>query len=258
MNDCCSPKPHSRGRALWIVMGVVALVLASTCLKASEPALYLEGGLGRKRGDFGTPIVSQLSAAYGTVGYASSTFDLNVTLPVLRLEVQGGGQSDSATGVGDVLFRGIRRFVPETDSGFAFDGGLALKLPTANSDKGLGTGKTDVGGFLAAHQRWDRLQIMLLGGWIQSASMNNATTQTTRSGIYTVGAGLSYYLERTKCSIAYEARGSQYSGVAGPREVSLDVFHLMGQRLALKGSFIAGLSDGSPKTAFGLGLVYWP
>jgi len=258
MNDCCTPNPKSRGRALWIVLGVITLVLASTCLKADESALYLEGGLGRKRGDFGTPIVSQLSAVYGTVGYASSNFDLNVTLPVLRLEVQGGGQSDSATGVGDVLFRGVRRLVPETESGFAFDGGLALKLPTANSDKGLGTGKTDVGGFFAAHQRWDRVQATLFGGWIQSASMNDTASQNTRNGIYAAGAGLSYSLERTKYSIAFEARGSQYSGVAAPREVSLDVFHLMGQRLALKASFIAGLNDGSPKTSFGLGLVYWP
>lgn len=223
MNDCCTPNPKSKRRALWrtlwIVLGVITLVLASTCLKADESALYLEGGLGRKRGDFGTPIVSQLSAAYGTVGYASSNFDLNVTLPVLRLEVQGGGQSDSGTGVGDVLFRGVRRLVPETESGFAFDGGLALKLPTANSDKGLGTGKTDVGGFFAAHQRWDRLQVTLLGGWIQSASMNDTASQNTRNGIYTAGAGLSYYVERTKYSIAFEARGSQYSGVAAPREV---------------------------------------
>lgn len=258
MNDCCSPKPHGWRRALWIVMGVVALVLASTCLKASDPTLYLEGGLGRKRGDFGTPIDSQLSLAYGTVGYASSTFDLNVTLPILRLEEQGGGQRESATGVGDVLLRGVRRLVPETDSGFAFDGGLALKLPTANSDKGLGTGRTDVGGFLAAHQRWDRLQVTLLGGWIQSGTTNDTASQNTRNGLYTAGVGLSYYLDRTKCSIAYEARGSQYTGVAGAREVSLDVFHLLGQRLALKGSFIAGLSDGSPKTSFGIGVVYWP
>ena len=258
MSDCCTPNPRPKSRALWTLLGMTALVLASTHLGAGEPALYVEGGLGRKRGDFGTPIVSQLSAAYGIVGYASSAFDLNVTLPVLRLEVQGGGQSDSATGVGDILLRGVRRLVPETESGFAFDGGLALKLPTANRDKGLGTGKTDVGSFFAAHQRWDRLQFTLLGGWIQSASMNDAASQTTRNGIYTVGAGLSYYMERTKCSMAYEARGSQYPGVAGPREVSLDVFHLMGQRLALKGSFIAGLSDGSPKTSFGLGLVYWP
>jgi len=258
MNDCCTPNPKSRSRALWIVLGVIALVFASTCLKADESALYLEGGLGRKRGDFGTPIVSQLSAAYGSVGYASSTFDLNITLPVLRLVVQGGGQSDSATGVGDILLRGVRRLVPETESGFAFDGGLALKLPTANSDKGLGTGTTDAGAFLAAHQRWDRVQFTLLGGWIQSASMNDGANASTQKGLYTAGAGLSYYLERTKWSVSYEARGPQYPGLAGARELSMGVFHLIGQRLALKGSFIAGLSDGSPKTSFGLGLVYWP
>lgn len=258
MGDCWSRISISTNRLHRVFQLGIALVLASTSLKADDPALYLEGGVGQRRGDFGTPVTSQLSAAYGTMGYASSTYDLSVTLPILRLDVSGNGQSTSATGMGDVLIRGIRRFVPETNSGFAFDGGLALKLPTANTDKGLGTGKADVGGFIAAHQRWNRLQITLLGGWVQSGSMGGTASQSTRSGFYAVGTGLSYYLDRTKWSLAFEARGSQYAGLAGAREVSLGMFHLMSKRLGLRGSVSAGLSDGSPKTGFGLGVVYWP
>lgn len=258
MSDCCGRISASNNRIRSIHRWGVALLLVSTFLKADEPALYLEGGLGQKQGDFGTATTSQLSAAYGTVGYASPTYDLNVTLPVLRLDVQGSGQSYSATGMGDVLIRGIRRLVPETESGFAFDGGLVLKLPTANTDKGLGTGRTDVGGIFAAYQRWDHLQITLLGGWIQSGSTSDPTSQPSKNGFYTMGVGLSYYVDRTKWSLAFESRGSQYSGLAGARELSLGMFHLLSKSLALRGSVSAGLSDGSPKTGFGLGVVYWP
>lgn len=271
MSDCCDPNPKARSKALWrtlwIVAGVVALVLASTCLKAQEPlpiqqtaqepALYLEGGLGHKQGDFGTSTLSKLDLAYGTVGYASPTFDVNVTAPFLRLNAQGGGQDVSNSGLGDILLRGVHRFVPETAAGFAFDGGLALKLPTANSDKGLGTGRTDFGGFLSTHQRWDRVQATLLGGWIQSTSMNDANPYL-RNGIYTAGVGLSYYADDAKFSVGYEARGAQYQGTAAPRELSLGLFMMLNPKLALRGSFIAGLNDGSPRTSLGLGLVYWP
>ena len=262
MNDCCEPSAKERKRALrrtiWIVGGVIALVLASTCLKAQEPALYLEGGLGHKQGDFGTSTQSRLNLAYGTVGYASSTFDLNVTVPVLNLTAQGGGVDGSSSGLGDVLLRGVHRFVPETASGFSLDGGLALKLPTANSDKGLGTGKVDAGGFLAIHRRWDRLQANLIGGWIQSGSASGITIPATRAGIYTTGIGFSYYADTAKFSMAYEARGALYQGTQAPREVSLDVFKMLSPKLAMKTSFIAGLTDGSPKTSLGLGVVYWP
>lgn len=262
MSDCCEPSAKARSRALWrtiwIVTGVIALVLASTCLKAGEPALYLEGGLGRKQGDFGTATLSRMSLAYGSVGYASSSFDLNLTIPVLRLEGKGGGVDYSAAGLGDILLRGVHRFVPETSTGYSLDGGLALKLPTANSDKGLGTGRTDAGGFLAAHRRRGRVQATLLGGWIQSAPAKGGTNPNTRSGIYTAGIGVSFYADTAKFSMAYEARGALYPGTTAPREISLDVFKLLNPKLAMKASLIAGLSDGSPKASIGLGLVYWP
>ena len=262
MNDCCEPSVKARKRALWrtvwIVGGVIALVLASTCLKAQEPAIYLEGGVGHKQGDFGTSTLSKLNLAYGTFGYASSTFDLNVTVPVLNLTAQGGGVDASSSGLGDVLIRGVHRFIPETVAGYSLDGGLALKLPTANSDKGLGTGKFDAGGFLAIHQRWDRIQVNLLGGWIQSGSTSGTTLPATRDGIFAAGIGFTYYADTAKYSVGYEARGALYAGTEAPREIALDVFKMLSSKLAMKASFIAGLTDGSPKTGVGLGLVYWP
>lgn len=262
MSDCCEPNARARQRALWrtiwIVGGVIALVLASTCLKSQEPALYLEGGFGHKQGDFGTPILSKLNMAYGTVGYASSTFDLNVTVPVLRLESQGPGVNYSADGLGDVLIRGVHRFVPETSGGFSFDGGLAVKLPTADSNKGLGTGQMDVGGYLATHQRWDRIQANLLGGWIQNGTTNEMTAAGASSGIYTAGIGISYYADTARYSMSYEARGALYAGTPAPREITLDVFKMLSPRFAMKAAVIAGLNDGTPRTNVGLGFVYWP
>ena len=72
------------------------------------------------------------------------------------------------------------------------------------------------------------------------------------------GIGLTYLAERGRYSVAYEARGAQYAGVPAPREASLGIFHMLTDRLALKGSFILGLNDGSPRTSVGLGVVYWP
>ena len=234
------------------------MALLAPLAHAGEPALYLEGGLGAKQGDFGSPTLSRLGLAYGTVGYASSRFDLSLTVPYLHLQTSGGGQDASASGVGDVLVRGVRRLVPETDSGFSLDGALAVKLPTADEQKGLGTGQTDIGGFLGLHQRWGQLQATLVGGWIQSQAGTALASVATANGIYTAGAGLSFLTEQGRYSASFEARGAQYAGVPAPREISLDAFRMLNPSFALKGSFTLGLNDGSPRTSVGLGVVYWP
>lgn len=225
---------------------------------AGDPALYLEGGLGAKQGDFGSPTLTRLGLAYGTIGYASDRFDVNLSVPYLRLQTSGGGQDASSSGLGDVLVRGIRQFVPETASGFSLDGALAVKFPTADRNKGLGTGQLAAGGFLGLHQRWDRIQVTLVGGWIQSQPGEALANVTTTNGLYTAGTALSYLTARGRYSVAFEARGAQYAGVPAPREVSLSVFRMVTDRVAIRGSFIAGLNDGGPRTSVGVGIVYWP
>jgi len=235
----------------------VLAALAPAALGA-QAATYLEAGLGRRQGDYGLGASNRLDMAYGTVGLASIRYDLSVTVPYLRLELPENGQNRTITGMGDVLVRGMRRILPETLGGFAVDGGLAVKLPTASSDKGLGTGLTDVGGFLAVHHRWDRIQVSAYGGWIQSSSDRDAAGEPVRRGIYTAGLGLSYQGLRSKVALACLGKGALYPGTPAPRELTLDVYRSLRYPFTLGASFSAGLNDGAPRTQLGLSLMYRP
>ncbi|WP_306601416.1 hypothetical protein [Geothrix sp. 21YS21S-2] len=244
----------------WARMGLLAWVAAfsSAGLPAQAPSGYLEAGIGRRQGDYGLATTNRLDLAYGAAGLATSSYDVNVAVPYLRVESQEGGKTIRTTGLGDVLVRGLRRILPETLGGQALDGGLAVKLPTAKKDKGLGTGLTDVGGFLAAHQRFGRIQFSASGGWIQSSSSKDAAGTPIRAGIYTAGAGLSYEGRRSKVSLTWLGQGSQYPGMPAPREVALELYQSLGYPFALGASFGAGLNDGAPRTRFGLSLSYRP
>ncbi len=211
-----------------------------------------------KQGDFGTPVTSRLGLAYGSLGYASDRFDLSLSVPYLSLRTSGGGQDDIETGLGDLLLRGVRRLVPETEGGFSLDGVVAVKLPTADSAKGLGTGQTDIGGFMGLHQRWDRLQATLMGGWVKGSTAGSLEPVTTANGAYSAGAGLAYLGNRGRYSVGFQVRGAQYAGHPAPREATLDVFRIIAPRLAMRGSLVLGLNDGSPRTSLGIGVVYWP
>lgn len=242
--------------------------------QGSGGALYLESGLGRRSGDFGSPTTSTLIFGYGTVGYASSRYDVSTTLPILQLKTTGNGTSEQSSGTGDVLLRGVRRLAGTGISGFSLDGGLALKLPTANDSKGLGAGKMDIGAFLSPFYRWDQLQVSAVAGWIKTggfggmgtgmgSGMGGGTSIDSGSdgmngGAYVVGSALSLFQDRTKYSLSFEARGAQFQGSPGAREITADVFHLFNPKWAMKASAFVGLSNGGPKNGLGLAIVYWP
>jgi hypothetical protein len=49
------------------------------------------------------------------------------------------GTTTSESGLDDIVVRGGRALIPQSDSGFSFDGALAVKMPKANNNKGIGT-----------------------------------------------------------------------------------------------------------------------
>lgn len=230
------------------------LMLGVASLHAQEGAVYLESGLGRRQGDFGTPITTTLDFAYGTVGYATPTFDVSATLPFLHSKASGNGSNGTETGHGDLILRGARHLLGDVFSGFTLDGGLAVKIPTASKSTGFGTGKVDAGGFLEPGYRFSHWQVSVLGGWIQAGN----TGGTANTGAYVVGTGLSLFQDRARYTLSFEARGSQFQGAPGAREIHGDMFYLLSRKWALKAGAFAGLTNGGPRNGFGLAVVYWP
>ncbi len=253
--DCGRPIQR-RFRAGWYLLGILASALPGSALRSQEALPYLEMGVGQKQGDFGSPTQSTLWQGYATYGSTGARWDASVTVPYLRLNREGGGISARDQGIGDIVVRGVYRFLPENEDGWSLDGEGAVKLPTASDTKGLGTGRTDVGGFLALHQRLGLFQWTLLGGWIQGASTNRTgTVVTLTSGSYVAGLRGTWDLDRNRWGIAFEARGATYQGEPGIKELSVDVFHPFSPTWAMKAVITAGFSDGGPKQSIGVALV---
>lgn len=252
MADGCNRSARIRFRMLESLVVVFACMLSGSALWSQEVLPYLEVGLGRKQGDFGSPTRSTLSLGYATYGASGTRWDANLTVPYLRLNREEGGITSQEQGLGDVVARGIYRFLPENEDGWSLDGMGAVKLPTANDTKGLGTGRTDVGGFLALHQQLGLFQWTLLGGWIQGAS---SSSDTLTSGSYVVGLSGAWVLDRNRWGISLEVRGPIYQGEPGVREIALDVFHPLSSNWGVKAVIAAGLSNGGPKQSVGLAVV---
>ncbi|HEY6012344.1 MAG TPA: hypothetical protein VIX18_12850 [Nitrospirota bacterium] len=222
-------------------------------IPAEEGRGYLEVSGGYKTADFGTPTRSDLYYVTPTLGYVAPRYDMSVAVPYLFLTDKTSGSTASESGVGDVVLRGGRVFVPEGDGGFSLDGALALKLPTADKNKALGTGETDFGAFISMHQRFDNIKLSLLSGYIKIGD----PPSVNYNDIYLYGVGIARIFGRTELYTSFEGRRAVVPGARNPQELNVGFFYVLNADYAFKGSAFKGLNDGGPDFGTNIGVVRW-
>ncbi|MCK9419957.1 MAG: transporter [Nitrospirae bacterium] len=243
---------------LYLAVHVLLIVLLSAFAVPSAASAdtgrgYLDLGGGYKTGDFGTPTTSSLYYLSSTIGYVAPRYDVSVTVPYLSLTNKASGQSLSESGIGDVILRGGAVFIPEGSIGFSLNGTMALKLPTADDTKGLGTGETDYGAFLGMHQRIENFKLSLTGGYIKIGD----PAAINYNDIYLYGVGISRIFGRTNIAASFEGRRAMVPGAENPQEVSVGFFHVLSVDYAIRGSAFKGLNNGGPDFGMDFGIVRW-
>jgi hypothetical protein len=173
----------------WTVHALIVLVILfflPDALHAEDGRSYVDVSGGYKTGTFGTPYRSNLGYVSTGLGYVTPVYDVSITIPYLFLSSESQSGTKDTSGIGDIILRGDRVLVVETSNGFSLDGALALKLPTADDTKGLGTGQMDFGAFLNAHQKIYDVKLSFFGGYIVVGSPSNVSY----NNIYLYGLGI--------------------------------------------------------------------
>lgn len=186
---------------------------------------------GYKTGDFGTPTTSHLYYFSPTIGYVAPGYDVSITIPYLSLTSETTGVSSSESGIGDIILRGGAALIPEKRAGLSVTWSLALKLPTADETRALGTGETDYGAFLSLHQRFGRVKISLMAGYI----LVGDTPLINYNDVSIYGVGISKAFDRTNVYASFEGRRAMVPNEKDPREVNIGFFHLLSPDYAIKG-----------------------
>lgn len=240
---------------------LVLLILFSASITPPDSAAaqdgrgYLEMSGGYLTGDFGTQIESDLYYISPALGYVTPRLEVSVTVPYLRLTVENeaDGQSNTESGVGDIFLRGGYVLMPESKSGTSLDGLVALKIPTADEARGLGTGETDYGASLSIHQRFEKFKLSLMGGYIKVGDPSFIDF----NDVYVYGIGLTRLFRLTELSASFEGRRSLLPGFDDPKELHIRFFHLLNRNYSIKGGAFTGLNDGGPDFGMNLGIVRW-
>ena len=252
--DNSGGKPAAQGLGKIHTLFILILIgIMPITAWAADGRGYLDITGGYKTGSFGTPTKSELFYFQPALGYVTPRYDVSITIPYLFQSNTTAGQTTTEDGIGDILLHGGLVFIPETKDGFSLYGSASIKLPTADKDKGLGTGETDLGGFLSAGKRIGDNRFTLSAGYIivgspPGVSLNN---------VYVVDIGYTRIFTFTELLFWYEGREAEVPGAKNPQELNVGFFHIINRDYSIKGSTFVGLNNGGPDFGLSLGIVRW-
>jgi hypothetical protein len=258
------------------LLGVAALVLAgaSPALAEDEPRWSLSSSVNYSVGDYGTGKDTTLVYVPVTLGVRPiDRLWLSLTVPYIyqsaeNVVVTGGGvavrkrgngklarpdSSSSESGIGDVLLKVSYVVLEERDLIPEIMPWVRIKLPTADEDRGLGTGEFDETlGVDLSKRLVDRLFGYLT---LQYTFIGDPPgTELRNSFGWSVGAA---YAVTPPLSVFAFVDGSTAitPGQADPVELRVGASYAFTKALKLTGSVTRGLTDGAADWGLSAGLA---
>lgn len=198
--------------------------------------------------------------------------EFRLTIPYLRVDGPGfivDGvptvtpviESGARDGIGDVVLQATWRLLPEVDSMLPmFEVGGRVKFPTADRDKGLGTGEFDTAVQAGLAQSFGPYSIFGFGGIGPISLFASAGYRTLgdppgfslRDGPFTSGGMSLRIAERYGIGISYDWRRSATASTDDIQELVPFGWVDVGSRFRVGPYGVVGFSNGSPD--FGIGL----
>ena len=242
-------------------ISLAVIALGSQACWADTPSFRLGTGFDTSSGNYGSNTTTRISSIPLTANYETGPWAFKLSLPYVRITgatnvVPGVGavkqstaQSMTSSGWGDLTAAATYSLYNDAVSKVGVDLTGKVKFGTANRDKGLGTGKNDIGAQVDVYKKFDRWTAFAGVGYTVLGSsdaipLNNVVNATT---------GATYQIDAASTAGAvYDFRQKASNFGYAQRELTGFVSHKFakdwkGQLYAVK-----GFSDGSPDMGGGV------
>jgi hypothetical protein len=268
----------------WIVLGGALLIGMPTAHAGN--GFSVGAGTRYSTGAYGTDTTTDIWSTPFAASYQAKRWTFAVTVPYLRVTGSGNvipgtgpvGNRDllgrglggllgdgsaanagasrtrtSAAGLGDVVASAGYGLLANDDHSawLALTG--KVKFATANTRKGLGTGRNDYGLSLDGYKTWGRWTPFGGVGWTRYGS---SRAIRLRSGV-SADAGLDYRIESgDNVGVSYTFRQRIAAGGAAQSEITTYWNHNFSDRFRLQGEALGGMTRGSPDWGIGTSVDY--
>lgn len=188
-----------------------------------------------------------VAASFISLETTGETAPVNGRLRQLRrsyAKAMAPGGATTNSGLGDIDVSGRYYLVDEAAGAPAIDLMMAIKLPTADESKGLGTGEFDVGFGLEMSKWLDSRYAFyldwsyLLAGDPEDVNLNNQIA-------YDIGAGVKVF-PKFLASVFYEEATPLLGETSSSRSLALRGNYRLDRARRLLGGLSLGLSSGAP------------
>jgi hypothetical protein len=234
----------------------------------AAPAAFAQASLSTSSeysiGAYGEATDTSLIYTAVSAGYAGDDWSIDATLPWVELDGpatflgadaplgRGGGTrapGEKISGLADIALSMTRTFNLTTDGAARLDLTGRLQLPTADKDKGLGTGETRYSLGLDLSRDIGAFTLFAGGGWrsggqdFEDAAFGSTGLAWTGDNDFSIGAAYDYS-EASTPGVEAASEASAWISIPSSKSTRLHLYA------------VAGFTEGSPNQAFGARLVF--
>jgi hypothetical protein len=260
---------------VWMALLAVTVgILPQPAARAADSSVpaWLRGELGLSAtvdvssGDYGYPASTDILYLYvpfsvtyrpdefALTPYRGDWIELKVVIPYVWIRspvyTVSGLSHRTNQGLGNVITQLSYLFAPPANTWLPFiEAAAKVKIPTANQDKYLGTGKTDVALELTLSKRFGNFTPFGSFGYRWMGDPPGVDLDDR----WLASAGVSYRIDRRwSVGLLYDWRQTAISWFEDAHELMPYTSIRLGPRLRLQPYGIIGLADGSPDWGVGL------
>lgn len=240
-----------------------ALLWCAVTVLADEGVLTLGTGVDYSTGKYGGSVATDILYVPLFAKYESEPWLFKLTVPWLQitapqgtvivdgqpLSPTGSGKRTRNAGMGDVTAAAGRTVLDLASQRLIVDLVGKIKFPTADKDKGLGTGEYDYALQADVVKAIEKVSLFGTAGYRWVGSSQEFPLHNVWYG--SIGAS-GKVLADTSVGLAYDYRQAASDGSDAQSEISVFLTQRLGSRFKAQLYGVAGLSDGSPDWGTGL------
>ncbi|HSF48272.1 MAG TPA: hypothetical protein VLA73_07915 [Burkholderiales bacterium] len=251
-------------------IAVLTLLFAAPGVYAADGKFSFTTGIDYSTGDYGADEDTDILYVPFTGKYETERWFFRLTVPYLRItgpgavvlgpdgnpivvSANGTARRETHDGVGDVIFGAAYNLLPGTWRGVVLDIGAKVKFPTADEDKGLGTGETDYQLQADAYKTFGRWTAIGTFGYKWLGDPDDFTLKDVFFG--SIGAGYKFS-QQTSGGLIFDFREASVSGSDPLQELVAYVTHKLTGTTKLQGYAVAGLTESSPDWGLGATVTF--
>ena len=247
-----------------IVIAIAAgLPVNAQAIDLPSNHVFISTGVDFSTGKYGAEESTDMVYIPLTFKYGTDKWSSGLTLPYISLESPGdvvigpdgipipipGGGSTSESGLGDITGSFTWFAYPGTESLPIVDVTGRVKFPTADEDKGLGTGELDWALETDLIKTLDKNSLFFTLGY----KIFGDTDLVKINNVFYGSIGNSYrYNKTTSLGAFYDIREATTNFTEGMNELTGFVSYRMNPKWKVLGYLVKGFSDGSPDVGAGV------